>query len=90
VAPCVSWVLSPFRRVCHGSPNAEINGHSFICIRHSSPRFIGVAEVVTEVEMHPDAGSSKQTIVNNLRLGLRSNWLRSQLMGVQTLVSSTT
>jgi hypothetical protein len=61
--PCVSRVLSPFRRVRHGLPNAAMEGLSFNFARDSSPRFIGVAEVVTEVEIQADVESIRQTNV---------------------------
>jgi hypothetical protein len=56
-----------------------MKGLSFICVRESW-RISGVAELVAEVEMHLDEDSCEQTNANNLRLGLPSNRLTSQLI----------
>jgi hypothetical protein len=50
-----------------------MKGLALVGVRDSSPRFIGVAEVVTQVEMHLDFRLSGQTNIHNLRLGLPSN-----------------
>jgi hypothetical protein len=55
------------------STSSAIKELSFTCVRDGSPGFIGVAEVVTEVEMQLDAGSSGRTNRDRLRLGLPSN-----------------
>jgi hypothetical protein len=49
--PCESWVLSPVSCVRRRSINPGTKGRSFVGVPDSSPRFIGVTEVVTEVEI---------------------------------------
>jgi hypothetical protein len=78
--PCVSWMLIPFRQVRYGSISPVIKGLSFTSVRDGSPRFIGVAEVVTEAKkpaqrlLHRCFKPMKQRFWLVTRFSGRSTW----------------